>query len=468
MAYVNVHYKFVVDHTKDYKAQELDPNVPLDPADIVRIIAPYGNACPICLSDEPVAPRMIVLCGHILCLKCLLSLLDSEVPKAKKKESDVIVEKYRECPLCLLIIRKNEIKPVLVENVDERLETPKVGEQTVLTLMSRPVHSVLALPQHLSHWHEIKTGFPWVDEEDFSQYSRIFQGDLKYLLTMYELEKECIKKVYDEEHALYGETDKFMKMAIANIDSEIAEWSQKMPPQPRKAAAGMISVENKYYYYQTGFNSSAVYVMALLDAKVLKTCYHSYSQLPLSIVAKIENIRYEELTTETALSKYKYLSHLPAGTQVGFLECDWSGNEYVNKETWAMFKEELTRRSRNSQRKVRKEERDRIRAQNEEEARTRDFYERENGLVVEEHPTSSFSNLTLADYTELPALEDLRNESSGPDTAYTTTVWGTKIPKAEEPLLGDEDSWDTEEMIRRAKEEMKRLDGKKKKKVVLW
>lgn len=80
--------------------------------------------------------------------------------------------------------------------------------------------------------------------------------------------------------------------------------------------------------------------------KVLKTTYSNYESLPTSIVAKIENIRYEELSQETSMTKYKYLSHLPIGTQIGFLECDWNNNEYVSQPIWDMYKNDLVKRSK--------------------------------------------------------------------------------------------------------------------------
>ena len=42
MRFINVNFKFVVDGRKDYRVQELDPNVPVDTDDIIRIIAPRG------------------------------------------------------------------------------------------------------------------------------------------------------------------------------------------------------------------------------------------------------------------------------------------------------------------------------------------------------------------------------------------------------------------------------------------
>lgn len=482
MTFINVRYKFVVDYRKDYRVQELDPNVPLDTNDIIRIVVPKGNACPICLTEDQIAPRMITSCGHIICLKCVLSLLESEVPPLQKRESKAIVEKYRECPLCFSIIRKNELKPVLVHNIDERFETPKVDDEVVLTLMQRPKNGVLALPKALSQYQNVIDGFPWINQTnpDFNQYLRIFKSDMTYLVNMYDFERQQILANYEEEKLLYNESDTFVKLALAHIDQEISQWTQKLTEPIPPTSKSKHHIDNSsYYYYQTGFNAPSMYVLSPLDVKVLKSAYNnSYEELPSLIVAKIENIKYEELTTETSTSKFKYISNLPSGTQVGFMECNWYQNEFVDPNTWNSYKEELTKRTKNSKNKFRREELNKRKALDEEEIRNRNFYARENGdrtdLTDDEYSidyaTSGMGTLTIIDNRELPTLVHERHEYTGPSDEmasmeYQTTIWGTKIPKAEEEAeYEDEDYWDAEEAIRKAREEMEQLAGKGKKK----
>lgn len=506
MTFINVNYKFVVDGRQEYNTQLMDPNIPLDLHDIIRIIVPKGNACPICLTDQPVAPRMLTSCGHILCLSCLISLLDSEVPKAKKQEADAVVEKYRECPLCTSIIRTRDIKPVLVNHIDERFETPRINDDVVLTLMERSQLRSLTLPKSMHEFQDLIPDFPWIssndgdnDVPDFSQYLRIFKGDMAYLVSLYELEKTQILHEFEQEKLLYNIDDKYIKLAIKDIDNDIQSWQQKFgePKKPNTRAMEQERSNNNdfYYFYEAGFNAQSVYVLSPLDVKILKTNYdNQYSNMPSSLVAKIENIRYEELTEENALTRYKYLNHLPCGTTIGFIECNWKGNEYLSQETWTLFEDDLAHRSRTSSRKFKREEKNRIRALNEQETRTRNFFERENNP----HPHNDEDNdnnygydgnlgtLSIVDHRELPPL--LRRESDVSSTTssitpeargstsggfsgqMTTTIWGTQIPKAEVPEDSIEDDWDADEMIRKAREDFKKQNnGKKgrKKKVVL-
>lgn len=326
MKYINVNFKFVVDSRLDYKVQQLDPNVPVDVANIISIIAPKAS-CPICLTDDIVAPRMIVSCGHILCLKCVLSLLEQEVPKAKKRESAAIVEKYRECPLCFSVIRKQELKPVILQNIYEQIEVPKVREEAVLTLMMRDLHKILSLPKAIAVSNHV-TDFPDINQTELASYLRIFKGDFNYMTSLYEIEKAQIVANYEEEKELYGDDLALVQQALSHIDQEVADWTSKLAATLDKEhkhshqhdnASSSPPSHQTFYYYETGFNAGCTYVLSPLDMKILKSTYSNYESLPTSIVAKIENIRYEELTQETSMTKYKYLSHLPIGSQIGFL-----------------------------------------------------------------------------------------------------------------------------------------------------
>lgn len=501
MRFINVNYKFVVDYRKPYKTQQLDPNVPVDTEDILEIIVPRGNACPICLSEDLVAPRMITSCGHILCLTCLLSLLESEVPVHKKQESKVIVEKYRDCPLCGSIIRKHDVKPVRIDNIDERFEVPKIHDEVVLTLMTRKSNKIVPLPSHLEHFGEAIDVFPWASQQEpnLLEYLRFFKGDLSYVVAMHEKEKKDILASYELDKELYQDDGKFVKLALSNIDEDVSKWSLKFSedvPPSRIGDRGLSSANsNTLYYYQSGFKSSTTFVLSPLDMKVLKSSYkQDYSQLPSSVIARVENIRFEELTAETVSSKYKFLSHLPQGASIGFMECNWKNNEYITQETWDAFKVDLEKRSRQSLKKLKMEEKNRRRAITQEEKRARDFIERENNGTHDDYhrssydydwmPPASFGSLTISDHRELPVLSsgnvqsstNTSDHSSEEPPAMQKTVWGTQIPKSEIKNIDgdDEHDWDAEMMIRRAREEMERSEAekgpgkkKKKKKIVL-
>lgn len=492
MTFINVNCKFVVDYRYDYKEQLLDPNVPIRPDQMLRIVVSHANACPICLSETPVAPRMLSSCGHILCLTCLISLLDSEIPVFKKKEL-AITEKYKDCPLCASVIRMKDVKPVLIEPIDERFEVPKINDEVVLTLMKRPQDKVMALPRLMEELYFTFDKFPWVNTPEMSSYLRIFKGDLNYIIRMFDDETKEIMANYDQEKELYGSDDKFVKLAVQQINKERDEWVLKFAADIPKPAKQESSTKDgpAYYYYQTGFRAGSKYVLSPLDMKVLKTVYHTYADLPSSVVAKVENIRYEELTNETSTTKYKHLAHLPAGTSIGFMECNWFKNEYIDGRTWDMYKKDLSKRSKASVRKLQKEEHDKKTALEKEEIRNKNFFHRENNNIPDDdfaydYYDGNLGSLSITDNRELPLLSSAELPSQAPaasvpettsDQSFETTIWGTKILKTEtqplDPLDDDYEDWDAEEMIRRAKEEMQRQvtsgkgSKKKKKKLVL-
>ena len=109
---------------------------------------------------------------------------------------------------------------------------------------------------------------------------------------------------------------------------------------------------------------------------------------------------------------------------------------------------------------------------NEEETRTRNFFLHENGEaeIEQGYSTLGFGSLSIVDNRDLPALSD-QHVSTESEKEYETTVWGTRIPKNEavsSQSAIEDDDWEAEEMIRKAKEEMSRQEqaggGKKKKK----
>lgn len=497
LSFINLNYKFIVDQRGNYKPQELDPNIPVSLDNIIRIIAPTGNSCPICLSDKLVAPRMITACGHILCLKCLLSLLDTEIPKFKKTESAAVIEKYNDCPLCSTIIRKKDVKPVLAIHTDERFETPKIGDDVIMSLMSRPFSKLFAVPRSIEGVLYQIDNFPFVDmkDPDLSQYLRLFKAGLPYILKMYNEEKQEVLKSFEEDKLLYNDDGKYHFKAIEDIDKDIEFWTSSYNSNTIQPHQGELIVKkeeinpaNSYFYYEAGFNARSTFVLSPLDIKVLKANYNnSYFELPSNVIARVENIQYEELTPENSLKKYKYLSHLPLGTTIGFIQCNWFKNEYISQDTWEAFKSDLTKRTKKSQKKLQREDRDKKRAENEEERRTRLFFERENDPTrqnrfnddYEDYNDMNFGSLSITDnrLPVLPSHETIESDSDdlvvGEPSKFETTVWGTKVKKNETaPDEIEEDDWDPQEMIRKAKEEMDKQEQtgqkkKKKKKLVL-
>jgi hypothetical protein len=368
-------------------------------------------------------------------------------------------------------------------------ENVKVGDEVTLQLMSRQLGQMFALPYDIAKLtHHAK--FPSME---IFPYLRVYKGDLNYALELYELEKTKLLQAYEEEKLIYGDDYKLVAEALCYIDNEMDKWKRKFAIEPSHGhgphSPSQHSNNNnqqpphEFFFFQTAFNNNTtIYTLNTFDMKVLKSNYHSYSNLPSTLAAKIESIRYEELTPETVRGKFKYLGHLPVGTQIAFLEMKWNNSQFINHETWEMFKEDLIKRSKKTKKRFNKEERDRKRAMDEEERKNRDFFKRENGHNNDEDGDDSLGHgvgsLRIVDLRDLPALSE-QPQAAETEGEFQTTIWGTRIPKTKnDPVSNADNQYDMEaaEMIRKAKEEMAKQENggnnanskkKKKKKLVL-
>jgi len=477
--FVNANYRFIVDYRHDYKGQTLDPNLVLSNSSILRVIVPKGNYCPICLTEEIVAPRMIS-CGHIFCHTCLLSFLDSE--GVKKKE----FQKYKECPLCSFSVKPEEIKPVLINETDERFEVPQIGQDVVLRLMAKPMDNILPIPFGLNLNHQKIGNMPWYSDTELYPYARIMKGGLKFIVNSYEEEKLAITKQYEEDKLLYNDDGKYVKKALEDIDLRLRLYREGFgdnytEPNPLVTSMDNLSINknvsglsdsNCYFFYQTAFNSPTRFFLSSLDVKVLLNTYGSYANFPTTLLLKVDNISYGHMVTENTLKKYKYFGHLPLGTELAFIDVNWTN--MLSPEVHKIFAKELNERRKKILTKMKKEDRAKRSFDVEQELKTLDFYKTENdgwgtydftsqeNLPFDEEPLHPLGDEELSGEGNDENNSEQSKDSSGD---YITTVWGTKVPKGEQVITEDDftDDWNTEELIRKAKENEENKQGGKKK-----
>jgi hypothetical protein len=482
--FINANYRFVVDHRHAYRGQIMDPNLVLPDASILRVIVPRGHHCPICLDEDIIAPRMSS-CGHIFCHSCLLSFLDSQ-PIVKKGYP---VSRYKECPLCSNFVKPHEIKPVLINHTDERFEIPKVGQDVVMKLMARPNGDILPLPHGLNLNHKKIDNIPWYSDLEVYPYARIVKGGLKFSVDNYEREKREILKQYEEDKILYNDSDqdgKYVYKAIEEIDFQLKilrEVFNDDYEEPNELLSlGNLSLKNNAelndsncsFFYQTSFNSTTRYFLSSLDTRIMLRTYGAYSNFPQTLLLTVENINYGLMVTETMLKKFKFMNHLPLGTELATLEVNWSSMKLPN-DVYQEFKKDLVERQRKSKNKAKKEDTAKRNYENYQELKTLEFYQSEGNLLIPNDTDAMF-------YEDIPAVnqEHASSESDGPKEVVST-VWGTTIPKSSQiptPELEDDaqDDWNFDELIKRSKEPGssgdvsalgKKKKGKKKKLVLM-
>ena len=117
---------------------------------------------------------------------------------------------------------------------------------------------------------------------------------------------------------------------------------------------------SEYYFYQ----ALPHHYLSPLDIRILKSAFGPYSLFPSTLLPRIERITYT-VVDDDLRKKTKYLSHLPYGCEVSFLECDWT--DTVPAHILAQFADEISKRRKRHEDKDAREEKARIRAEKLEE-----------------------------------------------------------------------------------------------------
>jgi len=149
--------------------------------------------------------------------------------------------------------------------------------------------------------------------------------------------------------------------------------------------------------------------------------FGSFAAFPSTILPRVENFSSGHVVDDDLRRRAKYLSHLPFGCEVAFLECNWT--DIVPAEILEKFQTDIERRRKRKNEKETKEESARARAQREEDALQWASVRR---VDEESVPVESFGSLEIEDRSELwenerPGFTSLP-QSSPP---HSRTVWGT-------------------------------------------
>ncbi|KAF3924456.1 hypothetical protein AA313_de0210191 [Arthrobotrys entomopaga] len=116
-----------------------------------------------------------------------------------------------------------------------------------------------------------------------------------------------------------------------------------------------------YFFYQSLPHS----YLSPLDIRILKVAFGSFAAFPSSVLPRVENFSMGHVVDDELRKRARYLSHLPSGCEVAFLECDWT--DIVPSEVLDKFAVDLERRRKKKKEKDNREERDRARAEREED-----------------------------------------------------------------------------------------------------
>jgi hypothetical protein len=432
-------------------------------------------ACPICLSETPVAPRM-TRCGHIACLPCFLRFFASEDVATGLRGSSL---KYRKCPICWDSISLSEIKPVRWYSIDNGLDEdnivvasePREGFDVAMRLFMKKPGTTLALPRDdyipLSQVALLPEGdIPWHFVPEILHYAWIVKGSEDYMHAEAHREISELEQMEKEDETSFGEDGFWTQKAIQKIRDISATYSDIGQGPSRQANLSLSSASRKnivdpisedvpiqilqasprvsqhretpYFFYQP--RSASHFYLASLDVRILKKAFGEYENFPSAILARVEHITSAQTIDDDIRRRIKYLAHLPAGTQISFLECDWT--ETIDSEILASFEPEIEKRRRLRREKLVREEKER-----EQEDRSRRLGRRIGGYVsyVNDDLLVGSRSQDSEDVTWViaNAVAGIRSEPSSVDAPSTSpptlgssvdahierTVWGTpKIP----------------------------------------
>lgn len=433
LAYVNAHHRFVV-----LTPPGGDPNTPPDAATIIRVVVHPPAACPICLSDVPVAPRMLHNCGHVLCLACMLRT----------------GSRVRECPLCLAPFRSERLVPVVYE------EPPETG----LRLVARP-HG-WGWCMGAERWRSGE--FPeWPHHDDVDRWgSRVVLGDRVYALEVLERETGDVATAHEVDSAVYGsdpEGAEFTTKALEWLDQQAAVARALPGRTVQKQFRGTGPVY--LFYTAPGVPHRLV---APLDVRVLREVYGDYAAFPDVCPRNTVASTSGDLTQDMATSTCKFIGHVPFGSPLEWAELRWDRGS-VLREVWARFGKELEARDKRRRRRDGEEERRRKEALVEEEQKVWGMVEAGGGGFVgvpqRPSPPEAFPGLGAA----FPGLGTVPAHTAPapapPGTMLRKLAWGQDVPVLVELLELEDDGW-LEEALK-TMESGGKGKGRRKKKLVL-
>jgi hypothetical protein len=459
--YVHANYRFIVRPDRDYHTQTVDADVHLPWDTVLQVVGSaetQSTSCPICLST-PVAPRM-ARCGHIFCLPCLIRYMHSsdDINPIPEKRA-----RWKKCPICEDSVYISETRPVRW-SVDKEASQLMEGGDVCLKLLKREPGSTLALPKDAAEKYGQQKDIPWYHVAEIMDYARFMKGGEQYMIEQYDQEIAELDAQEKADELMFGDENTWTRKAIAAIedaktklvgmgnppalneapksnsspeDDTPESWqdeidateSQSSTVSNLTAAMTEISVGTSasiptadqpthsttkparlpFFFY----NALPNFYLSPLDIRILKAAYGEFSAFPSTILPRVEHISTGHVIDDDLRKRAKYIGHLPHGCEVSFLKCDWT--DLISPVVLEQFHDDITRRRKRNFDKEAREERDRIRAEREEDARLSSIRRQRPSI-----PDKSFSE---ADFQPLMNQEPSLGEGAG---IATTPPWGAQ------------------------------------------
>ena len=168
-----------------------------------------------------------------------------------------------------------------------------------------------------------------------------------------------------------------------------------------------------FYFYHALPN----FFLSPLDIRILKSAFGNFSAFPSTLLPRVEHISTGHIVDDELRKRAKYMGHLPYGCEVSFLECDWT--DIISPLILSTFGSEIGRRRKRNREKNLREERERIRAEKEEDDQRWTAARRKRLSIIDKSfSESDFQPLAHQDPTNIgSSLGDTSAMSSSPPWA---------------------------------------------------
>lgn len=222
-------------------------------------------------------------------------------------------------------------------------------------------------------------------------------------------------------------------------DTKTSAGVRELHLSPENVSAAHSHGQTFYFYH-----SLPNFFLSPLDIRILKSAFGTFSAFPSTLLPRVEHISTGHSVDDELRKRAKYMAHLPYGCEVSFLECDWT--DIISPTVLAIYSTEIGRRRKRNHEKDMREERERIRAEKEEDDKRWAAARRKRPNAMEKslsesdfqplaHPDPSNIASSLGDASAMsstPPWAALKPHSSfatlaSPGTSPDTqrTVWGT-------------------------------------------
>lgn len=313
-------------------------------------------------------------CGHIFCLPCIIHYM--KIADDEKEESKAVRGvQYKNCPICLDPVCMGDIRPVRWHTATDEPDAPIAsGSRINFRLMKRTGKGTLSLPHGQSSSFALDTPVPWHFTPDAIDYARIMLGTRDYMDEHLDLDNAALEIQSEEDEMMYGDGNRpWVKLALESIKrsksaiegignwedhpsaSKEAEGESPLPPpsgqDPGPAPA------HSYFFYQALLHN----YLCPLDVRILLAAFGYYDKFPDKIAPLVEHVSTGWIVGPALRKRTRYLSHLPEGCEVSFLECDFT--DIVPAEVLSQFSSELDARRRRHRERTERDDRRREHAE---------------------------------------------------------------------------------------------------------